>query len=303
MIQACKKRSYQILVIGAYFLCFIISVHFVFSIVTYFNLTNDSFVNFTIMRNINEYKKEIVNDVHSKSDPKRKIGFLKTHKCASTTIQNILLRFGRANNLNFVLPAKHHFFGYQRSPFKRSMIRGTLWEKAGLEYDMFLLHSVWNHREISNTLSDHGDVFYFSIIRDPVELFRSWWDYISLDRQYNKTIEEYALSAVKDTNITSKKHPFGFNQILYDFGLPYKDMNDRLKVEDKIKEIDETFDLILLADKDYINDSIILLKDALSWEYQDMVNFQLNSQNEELVTHMSARTYQALKGNQQSIVT
>ena len=48
-----------------------------------------------------------------------------------------------------------------------------------------------------------------------------------------------------------------------------------LKVEDKIKEIDETFDLILLADKDYINDSIILLKDALCWEYQDIVNFQL----------------------------
>ena len=181
-------------------------------------------------------------------------------------------------------------------------MRETLWEKAGLEYDMFLLHSIWNHREIADTLSDHGDVFYFSTIRNPVVLFRSYWDYISLDRQYNKSIEEYALSAVKDTYTTLQKRPFCINQILYDFGLPYKDMNNRTKVYDKIKEIDETFDLILLADKEYINDSIILLKDALCWEYQNMINFQLNSKNEKLVTRMSARAYQALKGSKQSII-
>ena len=79
-------------------------------------------------------------------------------------------------------------------------------------------------------------------------------------------------------------------------------MNNRTKVYDKIKEIDQTFDLILLADKEYINDSIILLKDALCWEYQNMINFQLNSKNEKLVTRMSARAYQALKGSKQSII-
>ena len=254
------------------------------------------------MSNKSEYKNEIVNDRHLKCDPKRKVAFQKTHKCASTTIQNLLLRFGRVNNLNFVLPPKKSPLN-QSIPFERSMINETLWEKVGLEYDIFLLHSMWNQKEIANTLSDHGDVFYFSFIRDPAVQFRSRWDYDSLDRKYNKTIEEYALAASKETNITMQKRMIGFNQILHDFGFPYEAMHDRVKIEDKIKEIDETFDLILLADYYYFNDSIILLKDALCWEYKDMINFQLNSKNEKLVTSLSPRAYQTLKGNKLSIVS
>ena len=106
----------------------------------------------------NEDKPDITKRSFKDCTPRKKVAFLKTHKCASTTIQNILLRFGRNNNLNFVLPSKGHLLG-TNVPFRRNMIQGTLWEKAGLEYDMFLLHSIWNHREISNTLSDHGDTF------------------------------------------------------------------------------------------------------------------------------------------------
>ena len=142
---------------------------------------------------------------------RKKIAFLKTHKCASTTIQNILLRFGRINNLNFVLPAKGNFIGSKYAPFQRDSIKGTLWEKAGLSYDIFLLHTIWNHAEIANTLSDQGDVFYVSVIRDPVELFRSWWDYLRLDKRYNRSIEEYALNMSLNSRDETKKCPFGFN--------------------------------------------------------------------------------------------
>ena len=294
MIELREISSYKILVIGAYFLCFIISVKIIFVIAIYPYATTKPLLNFSIMRNISEQKNGIVNDSYLKCEkPIRKIGFLKTHKCASTSIQNILLRFGRAHNLNFVIKSEGPHMN-ESFPYKRSMIKETLWEKAGLEYDMFLLHSIWNHREIAETLSDHGDVFYFSIIRNPAFRFRSSWDYYDLSRKYNETIEEYALKALK------QRTPYKMS-MLHEFGLPLKAMNDRVKVEEKIKEIDETFDLILLADKDYINDSIILLKDALCWEYRDMINFQLNSQNEQLVTSLSPRAYQALKGNQQSV--
>ena len=33
-----------------------------------------------------------------------KIVYLKTHKCASSSLQNIFLRFGEKRDLNFVLP-------------------------------------------------------------------------------------------------------------------------------------------------------------------------------------------------------
>jgi hypothetical protein len=39
------------------------------------------------------------------------IGFLKTHKCASSSVQNILMRFGVKNQLNFVLPSAGNYVG------------------------------------------------------------------------------------------------------------------------------------------------------------------------------------------------
>ena len=41
------------------------------------------------------------------SDAVTKIVFLKTHKTASSTVQNILFRFGEKMNLNFALPANN----------------------------------------------------------------------------------------------------------------------------------------------------------------------------------------------------
>ena len=41
----------------------------------------------------------------------RNIAFLKTHKCASSTVQNILMRFGVNNDLNFVLPSRGNYLG------------------------------------------------------------------------------------------------------------------------------------------------------------------------------------------------
>ena len=40
---------------------------------------------------------------------KQKVGFLKTHKCASSSLQNILMRYGLNNNLNFVLPSAGNY--------------------------------------------------------------------------------------------------------------------------------------------------------------------------------------------------
>ena len=107
---------------------------------------------------------------------KTKVGFLKTHKCASTSIQNILMRFGMKNNLNFVMPKSGDHLGYNFY-YNRSMIIDTPWEKAGLNYSIFMIHTKWNHEEISKTLKDQGDVIYISMIRDPIELVISFLDY------------------------------------------------------------------------------------------------------------------------------
>ena len=48
---------------------------------------------------------EFVQEDPSEECPeKTKIVYIKTHKCASSSLQNIFLRFGEKRNLSFVLP-------------------------------------------------------------------------------------------------------------------------------------------------------------------------------------------------------
>ena len=151
MIGFFKKRLKEIFVIVCLLCCLVISVYYfnsvtkylefsnhpaarftlTYSVTTYLELSNNPVARFTLTKNLNEFKTEVVSNKGLKCNPRRRIAFLKNHKCASTTIQNILLRYGLANNLNFVLPTKGPHLG-QNKPFKRSMIRGTPWEKVGL---------------------------------------------------------------------------------------------------------------------------------------------------------------------------
>ena len=51
------------------------------------------------------------------STPKNNIVFLKVHKAASSTVQNILMRYGAERNLKFVLPKRGNYFKYLK-PFQ-----------------------------------------------------------------------------------------------------------------------------------------------------------------------------------------
>ena len=57
--------------------------------------------------------KEEVSDSkgHRECAKRTKIAFLKTHKCASSSVQNMLMRFGLENELNFVLPSAGNYLG------------------------------------------------------------------------------------------------------------------------------------------------------------------------------------------------
>ena len=64
-------------------------------------------------------------------------------------------------------------------------------------------------------------------------------------------------------------------------------------VKNKIEEMDETFDLVLMAER--FDESMILLKDQLCWDYQDVVNFKLNARKESKKTTLSQDARAALK--------
>ena len=254
--------------------------------------------------------------------PKRKIGFLKTHKCASSSIQNVLMRFVIKNKLNVVLPGKTNlnFFGhdpkYERGEnntksvkFNRKMLENTKWEQAHLPYDVFLCHTQWDHDEISHVLNDNGDAFYFSLLREPVAMFRSFWDFYKLHDDYKMSLEEYATKYIaKEIKYKNKtRRSRGYNQMLTDFGMDFEQIhpNPLLGVKDKdgvknvlnyIKQIDRNFDLIILTGKAYYEDSIILLKHALCWNYEDIIGVKQNVMKKSKKSSMSNRAKTNIKG-------
>ena len=191
-------------------------------------------------------------------------------------------------------------FGYDKL-FNRKFIQTSAWEEDPISYHMFLCHARWNHVEVSFVLKDKGknDVFYFSFLRDPAELFRSYWDYNRFEAKFgplNEFISKNLSKGLKQNMNYFWPHG-GYNQMLYDFGLEYKDMNDLKKVKLKIKVIDILFDMILFADEKDFEDSITLLKSAINWEYKDIVNLKLNVRETSMKSKLSFEERCILKGN------
>ncbi len=79
------------------------------------------------------------------------VSFAKTHKTGSSTIQNILFRFGIMNNLTFALPPTSWMFNYKQE-FKASIVLNGRWEKLR-PFDLFLFHSKWNYREVKYAIA------------------------------------------------------------------------------------------------------------------------------------------------------
>jgi len=229
-------------------------------------------------------------------NPELDIVFHKTHKCSSSTVQNILLRYGMKHELNVVLPKSGNYLG-QKSPFKADLLRGTPWQIAGLHYNLFCLHNRWNGPEVDKLMGriKNQRPIYFTILRDPVDLFISLWDYLQLSSKYGGiSLEEYALSdktgRYKDRIGNSG---FGRNQMLWDFGLDEKHFENVTYIKSKIEEIDSTFALVLLTEK--FDESMVLLKDLLCWDYRDMTSLKLNAQKSSSKSKLSTKARNILE--------
>ena len=109
-------------------------------------------------------------------NPEMDIVFHKTHKCSSSTVQNILLRYALKHELNIALPKSGNYLG-SKQLFNVDMLTGTPWQMAGMHYNMFCLHNRWNGLEVDKLMGrlKNQRPIYFTIVRDPIDLFISLW--------------------------------------------------------------------------------------------------------------------------------
>ena len=68
-----------------------------------------------------------------------------------------------------------------------------------------------------------------------------------------------------------------YNGMLFDFGMnpnQFGNPNTSFVLNDLINEVNKTFDLIMIVE--YFKESMILLKNGLSWNFDDMSSLKLN---------------------------
>lgn len=212
--------------------------------------------------------------------------FLKTHKTGSSTITNILSRYGDRNNLIFVLPKENqNRLGW---PWSLQLDHVTLYSNS--TYNILSSHSRYNRAVLEKLMPN--DTVYVTILRDPVTQFESTFSYMGFGHLLGlandsdplttffenpkETLINYMLT--QDLRIHSDRLKLIRNGMFFDLGLEPKDFEDDAKINQTIKKLDGEFHLVMLMEQ--FDESLVLLKRLLCWETNDILSFQLNERKQ-----------------------
>ena len=223
----------------------------------------------------------------------RHIAFLKVHKAASTTVQNILYRFGLERNLSFVLPIKGNYISHHSDHYLPIL---PLYDKSSDRYDILCNHAMFNYTKFRQLTYD--DAFYLAIVRDPLDLFISAaWYYRSSTGGYLSKInvETYIHDLISNPGEYEPKKVMAsrtFNHMAKDFGfktnsLQYVRNLNESTVSAFISNIMDSFDFVMVAE--YFDESLIMLKRYLNWSTKDITYIKKNVyRGRQNLTHTSA---------------
>lgn len=233
--------------------------------------------------------------------PKKNVVFLKTHKTGGSTLSNIINRFGDKNKLVFVVPTqKYNRLGWPWFFNEEYMIKYN-----STKPNMLCSHARYNRDVLERVMPN--DTVYVTILRDPVEHFESTFSYMAFGDILgisNKTnplevflenpkevLVQYLLT--QDLRINSDRLKLIRNGMFFDLGLESKDFDNTANIEGAIRRIDQDFDLVLITE--YFEESMIMLKNLLCWETEDMVHFHLNQRLESQKSNISSELVSKIK--------
>lgn len=223
--------------------------------------------------------------------PALNVFLLKTHKCAGSTVQNVLMRFGDRRNLSFALPREGNYFGHPK-PFSLSMIPADMIPPWG--FNIFCHHVRFGSDDLRRLMPP--DTVFITILRDPARLFESLYLYYHLENHTGVSLEAFLKSDTKQRWLDTHRYAarFGRNQMLFDLGMDTSGHTNDSEVDAFIQHIEDSFHLVLIAE--LFDESLILLRDLLCWDTQDVVYFEHNQRMQKSSTG-SGGSNGADKGN------
>ncbi|KAM3910135.1 galactose-3-O-sulfotransferase 4-like [Leptodactylus fuscus] len=205
--------------------------------------------------------------------PKQHIMFLKTHKTAGSTILNLLHRYGDRNGLVFALPYRYQF-NYPNS-FQSHRVKGYN-ASFRQHYDIMCHHMRFNYQEVRKVMPP--DTFFFTILRDPAKVTESSFSYyraVSLAFKKAPNLKAFISHPSRYYRPGERSNHYARNSIWFDLGFNSDAPFTETYVKSGIRAVENIFNLVLLAE--YFDESMILLKEELCWDLNDVVTFKLNS--------------------------
>ncbi|XP_064424314.1 galactosylceramide sulfotransferase isoform X2 [Latimeria chalumnae] len=236
-----------------------------------------------------------VNSTHSSlgrgqtCEPKEDVMFMKTHKTASSTILNILFRFGEKHRLKFAFPRGRNDF-YYPSFFDRTQVQDY---RPGMCFNIICNHMRFHYDEIRKVVP--ADTVFFTVLRDPAYLFESSFHYFGriIPLTWKISADDKLSEFLRDP--WHYYDPSGFNAHylknlqFFDFGFDNNLNPEDPKVEEHIKTIAERFHLVMLLE--YFDESLVLLKELLCWDMEDILYFKLNARKDSTVSKLMGDLY------------
>ncbi|KAJ0055762.1 hypothetical protein NL108_011408, partial [Boleophthalmus pectinirostris] len=200
--------------------------------------------------------------------------FLKTHKTASSTMQNILFRFAERHNLTVALPNYGGQFSYPYL-FQRSSVHPHT-----LPPNIITNHMRFNKKELEK-LMPPGSV-YITTMRDTSSMFESLFVYCytgseAFHRVPNRSLGAFLENPFKYYHPKEKYSMLARNCLTYDLG-GNKDNTSIDYARQLAAEVEKTFSLVMISN--YFDESLILLRYLLNWDLEDIIYFKSNMRSE-----------------------
>ncbi|XP_021528738.2 galactose-3-O-sulfotransferase 3 [Aotus nancymaae] len=204
------------------------------------------------------------------------VAFLKTHKTAGTTVQNILFRFAERHNLTVALPhpSCEHQFCYPRN-FSAHFVH-----PATRPPHVLASHLRFDRAELER-LMPPGTI-YITILREPAAMFESLFSYYNqycpaFRRVPNASLEAFLRAPEAYYRAGEHFAMFAHNTLAYDLGGDNErsPRDDAAYLAGLIRQVEEVFSLVMIAE--YFDESLVLLRRLLAWDLDDVLYAKLNA--------------------------
>ncbi|XP_033729470.1 galactose-3-O-sulfotransferase 3-like [Pecten maximus] len=212
---------------------------------------------------------------------KQHIAFLKVHKAASSTAQNIFLRYAMKRDLVVVIPHVNKIF-YPNIISTGTTVtsKNILPPPTNRSYEILCCHVIYDRIAFERIMP--RDTVYIGIIREPFGHFVSILNYFRpkevLDINDTLAVSKYLQEPTRYTKLNSKSYVN--NRMAREFGFP-SDLyitHNETEIQFYIDKLESEFQLVIIVE--LFDECMILMRRLLNWRLSDVFYLKKNVKNE-----------------------